>query len=260
MTLKPSNLSATAVALVATISLTLILAGMFQTISFVQADNNDNNDDIDSDLGVSDLDKIGDRIDGLESPPISARLGTTTFGNVITCAIGIPCIGTDDDDIIYSGVRAQVFALDGNDLVYGGGLSDQVYGGDDDDLLIAGAGRTLIDGGPNDDTLLGGVGNGLLTGGRGNDKIFGGTGSSVMYGGRGANHFDCPLSALGLAKTVVMDYNPSNGDTISGFCKIVNTIGNGDTSDIPTVTLPNTGEGGSTGTSEVIPGTSIGAE
>jgi hypothetical protein len=47
-----------------------------------------------------------------------------------------------------------------------------------------------------------------------------------MYGGKGANNFDCPLSALGLARNVVMDYNPSNGDALSGTCKIINTVGN----------------------------------
>jgi hypothetical protein len=36
-----------------------------------------------------------------------------------------------------------------------------------------------------------------------------------------------------------MDYNPSNGDTISGQCNIVNTIGNIGDSSIP---LPDTGE------------------
>ena len=73
----------------------------------------------------------------------------------------------------------------------------------------------------------------------------------LMYGGKGANHFDCSLSALGLARSVVMDYNPSNGDTIGGPCKIVNTIGNnGDSS----ITLPDTGE---TTTTEVIPGSQI---
>ena len=41
----------------------------------------------------------------------------------------------------------------------------------------------------------------------------------------GANHFDCPISLLGLARAVVLDYNPDNGDTIAGQCKIVNTVG-----------------------------------
>ena len=65
------------------------------------------------------------------------------------------------------------------------------------------------------------------------------------------NHFDCSLSALGLARSVVMDYNPSNGDTISGPCKIVNTIGNNGDS---TITLPDTEETTST---EVIPGSRL---
>ena len=60
-------------------------------------------------------------------------------------------------------------------------------------------------------------------------SLFGGAGSTVMYGGPGANHFDCSVSALGIAKSVVMDYNPGYGDTISGPCKLVNTIGDGNT-------------------------------
>jgi hypothetical protein len=219
---------------------------------------------------ATDLDKLGDKIGGLETDTNRA-LGQSKVGNVITCPALLPCIGTNHDDIIYAGIREQVFAKDGNDIVYGGGLSDQVYGGDDDDLLIAGPGKTLIDGGPDDDVLLAGLGNGLLVGGSGNDKLFGGTGTAVMYGGKGANHFECPLSALGLARSIVMDYNPSDGDTISGFCKIVNTQGNGnsDTIDgIPTVTLPDSGETGSSTdsssssstSSPIIPGTSIGAQ
>lgn len=187
-----------------------------------------------SDLGVTELDsKLGSKIKGLEPPS-----GTVSFGSVITCAVRVTCIGTNNDDIIYPGAKAQVFALNGDDVVYGG-LDDQVYGGRNDDLLIAPtAGRNLLDGGPNDDVLIAGLGNDLLIGGKGNDKLFAGGGSTVMYGGPGANHFECVLSAIGLAKSVVMDYNPANGDTISGPCKIVNTIGNGNT-DIPQVTLPD---------------------
>jgi Ca2+-binding RTX toxin-like protein len=225
------------------------------------------NDDDDLPDKATDLDKLGNKIGGLETDT-NRILGQSKVGNVITCPALLPCIGTDDDDIVYAGIREQVFAKDGNDIVYGGGLSDQVYGGNDDDLLIAGPGKTLIDGGPDDDVLLAGLGNGLLVGGSGNDKLFGGTGTAVMYGGKGANHFECPLSALGLARSIVMDYNPSNGDTISGFCKIVNTQGKDKSNTIdgiPTVTLPDSGEtGGSTDSSStsspIIPGTTIGAQ
>jgi Ca2+-binding RTX toxin-like protein len=275
MSPKPVILIAVSIALVATVSLLLVFTGMFQTITQVQADNNDNgndnddnhdsdnNDNHDSDLGISSLNKLGDRIDGLETPGPPSTNSRKTFGDIITCAFRVPCFGTDKDDVIYPGAAAQSFALDGADIVFGGGLADQVYGGDDDDLLIAGAGRTLLDGGPNDDTLLGGLGNALLIGGNGNDKIFGGPagGGSVMFGGKGANHFNCPLPALGLSKTVVMDYNPSNGDTLSGSCRIVNTIGDASTSDIPSFELPDTGESvtesGSAESSEIVPGTGI---
>jgi Ca2+-binding RTX toxin-like protein len=232
------------------------------TTNFLRVSDND--DDLPD--KATDLDKLGNKIHGLEIP--DKILGPSKVGNVISCPALIPCIGTNDDDIIYSGIREQVFAKDGNDIVYGGGLSDQVYGGNDDDLLIAGPGKTLLDGGPDDDVLLAGLGNALLVGGSGNDKLFGGTGTAVMYGGKGANHFECPLSALGLARSIVMDYNPTDGDTMSGFCKIVNTQGNDNSNTIdgiPTVTLPDSGESGSStdsssSSSPIIPGTTIGAQ
>ena len=148
------------------------------------------------------------------------------------------CAGTDKDDIIYGGLRSQVFALDGDDMIYGGADSF-LYGGKDDDLILAGAGKGLVDGGNGDDVMLGGLGNQLIVGGKGNDKLFGGTGDSVMDGGTGANHFDCPISLLGLARAVVLDYNPDNGDTIAGQCKIVNTEGNSRSDDIPDIDFFN---------------------
>ena len=41
-----------------------------------------------------------------------------------------------------------------------------------------------------------------------------------MYGGGGSNTFDC-----GIGKGIILDYNPSNGDTVAGQCKILNNIG-----------------------------------
>ena len=228
--------------LILVVSLSLMAAGPFQMITYVEAGGNDHGD---SNIGDSNLDKLGSKIAGLELPP-----GCVFNGNVITCAAAVPCVGTNDDDIMFCGIKSRAFALDGDDLVYGGGLGDQVFGGKGDDLLVAGAGKSLLDGGPNDDVLIGGLGNNLLAGGNGNDKLFNGVGTSVMYGGKGANHFECTISTLGLAKSIVMDYNPSNGDTIAGPCQIVNTIGNNDDSSI---TLPDTGE--TTTSSEAIPGT-----
>jgi Ca2+-binding RTX toxin-like protein len=122
-----------------------------------------------------------------------------------------------------------------------GGLSNQLYGGGQDDIILAGAGSNVIDGDSGDDLLMGSLGNDLLTGGSGNDKLFAGTGDTVMKGGSGSNHFDCPISMLGLARAIVLDYNPDKGDTIAGVCKVVNTVIGHDTGEesIPEIDTPN---------------------
>lgn len=184
-----------------------------------------------SSAGITKLGKLGDRIEGLDFD------SGVFFGNVETCSDSSTCIGTNNDDIIYGGIREQVFALDGSDMIYGGPDS-QLYGGKNDDIVLVGIGHNLGDGGPGDDTILGGAGNDLLTGGNGNDKLFAGVGDSVLDGGPGANHFDCPISLLGLARAVVLDYNPDNGDTIAGQCKVINTVGSGSSADVPQINLP----------------------
>jgi hypothetical protein len=67
-----------------------------------------------------------------------------------------------------------------------------------------------------------------------------------MEGGSGANHFDCPASIVGLARSIVLDYNPANGDTISGHCTLVNNVGRsgggGEGGVGAATTLPDTGE------------------
>lgn len=185
-----------------------------------------------SSAGITKLGKLGDRIEGLDFN------SGVFFGNVETCSDATTCVGTNKDDIVYGGIRGQVFALNGNDMIYGGPDS-QLYGGKNDDIIMVGAGHSLGDGGPGDDTLLGGAGNDLLTGGNGNDKLFAGVGDSVLDGGPGANHFDCPISLLGLARAIVLDYNPDNGDTIAGQCKVVNTVGSGNSANVPNIHIPS---------------------
>ena len=78
----------------------------------------------------------------------------------------IPCVGTQDDNIIY-GARTteEIIAVGGNDIVFANQADTRMLGGKDDDLLVAGSGNDLVDGGPNDDVLLAGTGSDLLIGG-----------------------------------------------------------------------------------------------
>jgi Ca2+-binding RTX toxin-like protein len=152
-------------------------------------------------------------------------------------------IGTDCDDII-SGENEDeiIFTLagndeanggNGNDIIYAGSGEDRLYGERGNDMLVAGLGADLLDGGPGDDIIVGGHGNDLLIGGTGNDVIMAGSGTSIMYGGHNADKFDCGSVSGTIASSaaIVMDYNPSEGDTITGKCKLVNT--NTDNSNSP---------------------------
>jgi Ca2+-binding RTX toxin-like protein len=129
--------------------------------------------------------------------------------------------GGGNNEIIYSlsGID-QVYAKDGNDIIYGGSGDNRLYGGKGDDIVTSGIGNNLLDGGPGNDVLIAGPGNNLLVGGDGNDALMAGAGATIMNGGAGMNSFDC-----GIGKGIVLDYNPSNGDTVAGQCKIINNIG-----------------------------------
>lgn len=182
---------------------------------------------------ISSLEEIGNKIGGIDFN------SGVWFGNLETCDDSTTCIGSNGDDIIHGGAREQVFGKDGDDMIFGG-LSSQLYGGKEDDIILPGPGNNVADGESGDDALFGGIGNDLLNGGKGSDKLFAGTGDTIMKGGSGANHFDCPLSLLGLARAIVLDYNPDNGDTIAGQCKVINTvIGDDGDGDVPKIDLPN---------------------
>jgi Ca2+-binding RTX toxin-like protein len=146
----------------------------------------------------------------------------TIDGNLV---IGTSCDdvidGGRNNEIIYSlGGIDQVYAKDGNDIIYGGSGDDRLYGGKGDDIVTSGIGSNLLDGGSGNDILIAGPGNNLLVGGDGNDMLTGGAGTTIMYGGAGMNTFDC-----GIGTGIVLDYNPENGDTVAGQCKIINNIG-----------------------------------
>jgi Ca2+-binding RTX toxin-like protein len=149
----------------------------------------------------------------------------TSSGNIITSPQSPPpvaCDGTQGDDVMSVDTFDKAYGLGGNDMISGAG-KNELFGGSGNDILVAGTDNNIIDGAQNDDMLLGSTGNDIMIGGSGNDKLFAGNGVTLMIGGPGADHFDCgPLT--GTDKTVVLDYNALEGDTISGNCKVVNNV------------------------------------
>jgi Ca2+-binding RTX toxin-like protein len=108
---------------------------------------------------------------------------------------------TEGDDIIHAPPTSNnvIDSLGGNDLVYGGVLSDTLSGNTGSDTLFGGLGDDALDGGSDDDTLHGGVGSDLLQGNSGNDylqgdkdytqlgadTLQGGAGNDTLYGAGG---------------------------------------------------------------------------
>jgi Ca2+-binding RTX toxin-like protein len=177
-------------------------------------------------LGISSLRKLGDKIGDLTT------INQIQIGhNTIICSDSVTCFGTNHDDVIYVGSTAQGYGRNGNDLMFGKD-NNQLYGDSGSDIITGRAGDNLLDGGSGDDVVLGGADNDLLVGGTGDDKLFAGAGNSIMFGGSGADHFECsPSTTSAASKSVVLDYNPSQGDTISGNCRITNSGSN--TSNVP---------------------------
>jgi len=144
---------------------------------------------------------------------------------VIACSNGV-IYGTNHDDTIL--VKAninpatlvsthQVFAKSSDDVVQGSDDDDMIFGQAGDDLLQGNIGNDQLDGGNGDDSLTGGFGADYLIGGDGADRLFGGTEDDILQGGSGADSFNC-----GEGVDTVVDFNASQGDTITEDCELVN--------------------------------------
>ena len=136
-----------------------------------------------------------------------------------------PIVGTQQDDIIIatSVTDASVYGLGGNDFIQCGPGACKAFAGPGDNVLVAGlldTDTSKLYGGSGNNIFIGGTGNALMVGGTGNDQFFAGTGHDVMIGGGGANYFDCGLNGAG----VILDFNPSHGDTKASNCKFVITV------------------------------------
>ena len=166
--------------------------------------------------------------------PSNAISGSGIPKNLIigpSCVSSCPTIiGTNRDDIVYAVpvTDATVFSLKGDDYIIGGAGNSKLYGGDGNDNINSGVGNAQIFGGEGDDVLIGGGGNSVIVGGGGNDQLFAGTGTDTLIGGTGADFFNCG-SQTGTggspSSAVILDFNPSEGDTKSTNCKYVFTQG-----------------------------------
>ncbi|HBK97699.1 MAG TPA: hypothetical protein DD001_10430 [Microcoleaceae bacterium UBA10368] len=99
---------------------------------------------------------------------------------------GIPRINlTPLDDIAYGTNQDEEFAaLEGNDLVGGGGGNDVIQGNQGEDTLSGGEG---------DDSVMGGKGNDIVDGNAGNDVLYGDRGDDILYGGGGNDYIESPM-------------------------------------------------------------------
>jgi Ca2+-binding RTX toxin-like protein len=166
--------------------------------------------------------------------PSNAISGSDIPKNLIigpSCVSGCAeIIGTNRDDIIYAVpvTDVTIFSLKGDDYIIGGFGNTKLYGGDGNDNINGGVGNAQMYGGEGDDVLIGGTGNNVLVGGPGNDQLYAGTSTDTLIGGPGADFFNCgsQTSTGGSpSSAVVLDFNPSEGDSKSTNCKYVFTQG-----------------------------------
>jgi len=84
-----------------------------------------------------------------------------------------------------SNQRNIIKGANGDDVVFGGSLSDELEGNSDNDSVYGLGGEDHINGGPGNDRLFGGEENDIIIGGQGNDHIEGGSGDDTIVLGNG---------------------------------------------------------------------------
>jgi Ca2+-binding RTX toxin-like protein len=99
--------------------------------------------------------------------------------------------GSIFDDVLVGGSgRNRLFGGDGNDRLTGSGGRDFLYGEGGDDRLYGQAGNDNLDGGGNIDRIFAGDGDDLLIGSGSNDKLFGEAGTDTLLGGRNFDYLN----------------------------------------------------------------------
>jgi Ca2+-binding RTX toxin-like protein len=136
--------------------------------------------------------------------------GVVISGDIIRHS-GHVIYGTPTDDTIVGSSHDDKINADfGNDYVKGNGGDDIIQGGGGSDKLYGNKGA---------DYILGGFGDDLIIAGSGNDKLLGGPDDDTLIGGPGADYFNC-----GDGQDQIVDFNPSQGDTRTQDCEVINTV------------------------------------
>jgi Ca2+-binding RTX toxin-like protein len=141
--------------------------------------------------------------------------------NVIeaACSIGsiITTDGTDKSDIMLGcDLDDVMYGESASDVLQGRLGNDRLFGDSGDDNLEGGAGGDELYAGRGDDIIFAGFEDDFLVAGKGNDELYGEDGNDLLEGGDGADYFDC-----GDGLDVIVDYDPSKGDTHTNNCEDV---------------------------------------
>jgi Ca2+-binding RTX toxin-like protein len=113
-----------------------------------------------------------------------------------------------DDRVFGSPFSEIILGNEGEDQLWGGGDSDRLLGGQGNDFLFGGALHDLLRGDLDSDRLWGDEGNDTLRGGQGNDTLQGGVGQDFLVGDLGLDM----LMGGGDADTLVLRYDEANNN------------------------------------------------
>jgi Ca2+-binding RTX toxin-like protein len=199
----------------------VILGGFSLSIVIVSADDGSNGLFIPSSVsGISSL-AIGNDHEDWDGNEERQDSSAYSRYNVIesACSTGsiITTEGTNGPDIMLGcDLEDIMYGESGNDVLQGRLANDRLYGDRGDDNLQGGAGGDELYAGTGDDIIFGGLDDDFLVGGKGNDELYGEAGNDLLEGGDGADYFDC-----GDGLDVIVDFNPSKGDTHTNNCEDV---------------------------------------
>ncbi|MBV6633782.1 MAG: trypsin-like serine protease [Alphaproteobacteria bacterium] len=132
-------------------------------------------------------------------------------------------IAGDGNDTVFGDIGNDiVYGNQANDVIYGGGGADILYGGKDVDVLFGGDAGDVLYGNKEADQVYGNQGDDTFFGGQLSDTMFGGQGNDVLNGNKGDDfligNLGADLFVFGRNGSfdVIIDYNASEGDAITG--------------------------------------------